>query len=329
MSTADHRPQPCQPDATLSAGHVEKDPHLIETPNLLQSQVMLSPCISNNPQILKDYLPGRINRSIPHPTLATTTSPLPPTPPPSNPSSSQEVILLIEPANEEASGHLLSTLVPRIPTCGYRIAFWNWEILKAPPNTLVPAHLHLGTMSYDAAENEVLNAWRDSKEWSTRLHDLAPPNPMAHPVMLSRCVWGNPRVLEDHLPGQINAILPLPGPGIAPRPPPLDASPAQKKIILLIEPKNIDASGKAMDTILRWLPWSGYQRVEIWHWKVLKLVKEGRRVEKCFSASMRVSTEKERRDGRCEVRTVWRTGQVTRVDVGRGGDVDVIAEVLV
>ena len=102
--------------------------------------------------------------------------------------------------------------------------------------------------------------------------------------------------------------------GIAP---PRNPSKEQKRVIFLIDAKNGSATREAIRPVRAWLPASGYERVELWHWKVLGLgervergdEKQQRRVEKRFYGALVW------REAEGEVRTRWRDERVTRVGV--------------
>ena len=310
-------------ETTSPATRMDNAPASIEMPDFSIIPVMLSPSIRKSSKFLETYIHNRSINMIPLPTEPDSTSPLPTTPPPTEPSTSpkENVILLVEAANEDLTDKVIKSLVPHIPSYCHSISIWNWEILKiayddgSPPNPSAPLtkDMYIGRMTYDAPDHEVLTTWHDGTTERTRLL----PDLLKHPVMLSPCVSGNMRILEEYLPGRLNTIIPHPSPGITPRPPPPNATAEQKKIIFLIDSKNTSATSKHMGPVAGFLPGSGYDSVEMWHWKVLK-----GRVEKCFYATMRV--DKDGGGGGRDVSTVWNDGKVTIVRVGEGGRLDVI-----
>ncbi|KAL8791588.1 MAG: hypothetical protein Q9195_005793 [Heterodermia aff. obscurata] len=321
----DPTPQPKPQDARSPVAHAGKDPTHTELPNLFQRQVILSPCVYENLDILENYFPGRLNNIIPHPKDAPSPENFPPTPPPSASSTPEEVILLIEPKHSECAGKILASLHPYLPTCGYTLAIWSWKLLKHSPHQESNASPHkdkasiawkqyIGTMSHDALHHEVCTVWRDGQETRILTAPLQPPDLLNTPVMLSPCVSNNVHILENYVPGRVGHIIPHPNPvlGIAPPPNP---SKVQQKIILLIEAKNGSATSKAIRSVRAWLPASGYKRVEIWHWKVLELEEEQkddrqqRRVEKRFYGALAWREE----EGK--VRTRWRDEKVTRLGI--------------
>lgn len=330
MSTQELSAQSSNLEATPAPTQDKNERARIEMPDFSETPVMLSPCIRNSPEIIETYIQDRITNIIPLPTEPNSTSPLPPTPPPTNPSAppNQTVILLVETANHEATGKVIKSMVAHLPTYPYSISIWNWEILKVTyndGNPLAPLtkDMFIGSMTYDALENEVIAAWGDGKTERLRLL----PDLHKHPVMLSPCVSSNMQILEEYLPGRLNTIIPHPSPGITVRPPSPHASTDQKKIIFLIDSKGTGATRNVMEPVLGFLPGSGYDRVEMWHWKVLELGRDGeevrqRNIDKCFYASIRVAKDSEGA-GR-EISTVWQDGKGIRARVSEGGKVEII-----
>lgn len=178
------------------------------------------------------------------------------------------------------------------------------------------------------SEGPIRPTIREAKQTQPHSKPLQLPNTLLHPVMLTPCVSQNPLILENYLQGRLHDVIPHPSNNNPSSSPPTPSSSKSHTILLLIDAKNFSPTGKSMEAVVRWLPGSGYKEVELWHWKVLKLAKEGgydeRRVEKCFYAVMRLrSGDRERRE-EVEVVTEWRNGMVTRVRVGRDGSVELV-----
>ena len=357
MSNQDTKAQPSYHGHFHTVSHMDEAPKTFQIPDFFSAPVMLSPCIKQNPQIL-DRIHGRLANILPLPTGPPPPTPttFPPTPPPTNPAFYSEMHLLVETQNEDQTGKVLKSFIPHLPKCGYTLLIWQWEILTLPltpdadktpaPNTPSPKELFIGSMTYFPPSDEILTRWRDGLETRVRASPLKLPDVSAYPIMLSPCVSSNPKILETYIQGQIpnKNIIPLPSSPDINVPRPRSSSKEHNTVILLIDGKNRSQTGRVMQPIVAWLPGSGYSRVDIWHWKMLRCVKQGgaeqRRIEKCFYGSMRVCGGDGGGGGEVGgvgyggkvgkeesmVMTVWMDGLVTWAKVSKGGKVRLVSK---
>ena len=354
-------PQPKPPNINSPTASKNDAPTYKELPNLLHHRVMLSESVSLTQQTL---IHDRIRTIIPQPTTTPTLSPspaaFPPTPPPTNPSNPEEIILLIDPSPNEIPPNslLLSTLTRsyhRLFGPSTSIAIWNSRILKLSPTASSPKtqQLYIGTMTLDAPRREVVSHWRTGSTTREPLVPCRVPNLLKYPSMLSLCVATNPEVYERYLAGRFGHLLQLPYPcvrGYVTNTMPVGAG--VRKAVLMVDSFRMRESRECIEAVAGWLPGSGCERVEVWHWEILKIIEERemdtrngermgfagrdgevggkeledrRRVEECYFGAIRLVDES-KRSVEGDVKTYWPDGIATHYRVTEDGEVEVMGQ---
>lgn len=130
-----------------------------------------------------------------------------------------------------------------------------------------------------------------------------------------------------------------------------------KKAILVVDSYRMEKSRECVEAVAGWLPGSGFERVEVWHWEVLKVIEERergegetrdrrefgdgdgdgeaeemrgeaeleqrRRVEECYFGAIKL-VEESRREVEGDVKTTWSDGISSHYRVKKDGEVEVL-----